>query len=275
MLKNVSVAAGLTIIGLLLAFAIFGPMISPHDPNATSFAKRVQPPGEEHLLGTDELGRDVLTRLATGARVSLYVALCAVGIALVAGVSLGIIAGFYRGATDDIISRILDVLFAFPDILLAIAIVGVLGPGVTNAMIAIGIVYTPTFARITRGAVLQVREEVFVDAARAAGARDVRIMMRHVLPNVATPIIVETSLSLGFAVLAEAGLSFLGLGMQPPDPSWGRMLSEAREYLVLAPWIGAFPGLAIMVTVLGFNLLGDGLQSHLDPRLRSLFQRNK
>ncbi len=203
------------------------------------------------------------------ARVSVQVGLIAVGIALVAGVTLGLIAGFYGRWVDDVVMRMMDMLFAFPAILLAIAILAVLGPGFANAMIAIGIVYTPIFARITRASVLSVREEVFVRAARSLGAGDLRLLRLHVLPNVLAPIIVQTSLSLAFAILSEAALSFLGLGIQPPDPSWGRMLFEGRGFVEQAWWMGVFPGLAIFVTVLSFNLIGDALRDALDPRQRS------
>jgi peptide/nickel transport system permease protein len=208
----------------------------------------------------------------SGAAVSLKVGLIAVGISLTIGVAAGAISGYYGSLLDEVIMRFMDILFAFPAILLAIAILAALGPGVGNAMIAIGIVYTPIFARITRGSVLTVREQVYIDAARAAGCRDRRIMVRHILPNVAAPIIVETTLSLAFAILAEAALSFLGLGTQPPDPSWGRMLSESRAYILDGPWLGIFPGLAIMFTVMGFNFLGDGLRDALDPRLKQVLE---
>jgi peptide/nickel transport system permease protein len=263
---------GIVIITLLIFFTLFGPALSRYDPLAMDMSARLQPPSPEHLFGTDDFGRDVLSRVLSGARVSLKVGLIAVGISLTVGTIGGIFSGYYGGLLDEGIMRLMDVLFAFPAILLAIAILAALGPGVSNAMIAIGIVYTPIFARITRGSVLTVREEVYVDAARATGCRDNRIMSRHILPNVAAPIIVETTLSLAFAILAEAALSYLGLGTQPPDPSWGRMLAESRGYILDAPWLGIFPGLAIMFTVMGFNFLGDGLRDALDPRLKQVLE---
>ena len=267
--------AGLAIIGVLVLLAIFGPAIAPYDPNDLDVRSRSLPPSLAHPFGTDDRGRDVLSRVLYGARTSLQVAVIAVGISATAGVTLGAISGYVGGWLDEAIMRFTDVLFAFPAILLAIAIMGVLGPSVTNAMIAIGIVYTPIFARITRGSVLVVRNEVFVDAARSTGAGDPRIVGRHIMPNVVAPIIVETTLSLAFAILAEAALSFLGLGTPPPAPSWGRMLSEGRNYMQDAPWMGLFPGLAIVLTVMGFNFLGDGLRDALDPRLKGVFDAGK
>jgi peptide/nickel transport system permease protein len=263
---------GVVIIALLIFFTLFGPALSRYDPVAIDMSARLQPPSLDHLFGTDDFGRDVLSRVLSGAAVSLKVGLIAVSISLTIGTAAGAISGYYGSLLDEAIMRFMDVLFSFPAILLAIAILAALGPGVGNAMIAIGIVYTPIFARITRGSVLTVREEVYIDAARATGCHDRRIMARHILPNVTAPIIVETTLSLAFAILAEAALSFLGLGTQPPDPSWGRMLSESRAYILDAPWLGIFPGLAIMFTVMGFNLLGDGLRDALDPRLKQVLE---
>ncbi|HSK55077.1 MAG TPA: ABC transporter permease [Jiangellales bacterium] len=257
------------VLAVLVAAALLGQRLAPYPANAVDVQARLQPPSAEHWFGTDELGRDVFSRVLLGAEVSLRVGVVAVGIALVAGVLVGLVAGFYGRWLDDALMRSMDVLFAFPAILMAIAVLAVLGPGTTNAMIAIGIVYTPIFARITRASVLGVREEVYVRAARAAGAGDARLLRRHVLPNVAAPIIVQTSVSLAFAILSEAALSFVGLGTQPPTPSWGRMLAEGRGFIEQAWWIALFPGLAIFVTVLAFNLLGDALRDVLDPRQRS------
>jgi peptide/nickel transport system permease protein len=206
------------------------------------------------------------------ARASLQVGIIAVGIALVLGVPIGLASGYYAGFTDTALMRVMDVVFSFPAILLAIAVVAVRGPGLTNAMIAIGIVYMPIFARIARGSVITVRNEVYVRAARSLGATDRRILRRHVLPNITAPLIVQTSLSLAFAILSEAALSFLGLGVQPPQPSWGRMLAEGRGFIKQAPWIGIFPGLAILLTVMAFNLVGDGLRDALDPRQKSVIE---
>jgi peptide/nickel transport system permease protein len=245
-------------------------MLAPYDPNKIDMADRFAAPSLEHPFGTDDFGRDILSRVMVGARVSLMVGLIAVGISAVVGSSLGLVSGYSGRVTDEVIMRAMDVLFAFPAILLAITIMAILGRGIGNAMIAIGIVYIPIFARIARGSVLSVRENEFVEAARAIGTSDLRIMLRHIFPNILSPLIVEITLSLSFAILAEAALSFFGLGTQPPDPSWGRMLSEGRAYFQQSIWLAIFPGLAIMMTVLGFNLLGDGLRDALDPRLKNV-----
>jgi peptide/nickel transport system permease protein len=255
------------LIVLLLAFVgVFGRALAPYDPLGMDFGTLFAPPSLDHPFGTDEFGRDIFSRVLYGARISLQVAFIAVGISGSAGVLLGLMAGFLGGWVDELIMRVMDVLFAFPAVLLAITVMAILGRGVGNAMIAIAIVYVPIFARVTRGAVISVRGREYVTAARALGKGPMGIMARHVLPNSLGPIIVQTSLSLAFAILAEAALSFFGLGTQPPDPSWGRMLSEGRGFLRQAPWMGIFPGLAIMVSVMGFNFLGDGLRDLLDPR---------
>jgi peptide/nickel transport system permease protein len=261
---------GLVLVGLLLVTAIFGPFLAPYDPNAIDFSVRFAGPSLAHPMGADDFGRDILSRIMYGARVSLQVGIIAVGIAATAGTLLGLVAGYAGRIADEVIMRTMDILFAFPAILLAIAILAALGRGIANAMIAIGVVYIPIFARIARGAVLSVREEEFIEAARSIGAKDTRILFRHIFPNALAPLIVETSLSLAFAILAEAALSFFGLGTQPPDPSWGRMLSEGRAYFRQSVWMGIFPGLAIMITVMGFNFLGDGLRDVLDPRLKNV-----
>ena len=259
---------GAVIISVLVITAIFGPSIAPHDPNHMYFSTVFSPPTLEHPLGTDDFGRDTLSRIMYGARVSLLVGIAAVGIAAPLGTLLGMLAGYGTRFMDEAIMRIMDVLFAFPTILLALAIMAILGKGFINAMIAIGIVYIPIFARIARSSVLSVRNDEFVEAARALGSTDFQILRKHIFPNILAPIIVEISLSLSFAILAEAALSFFGLGTQPPDPSWGRMLSEGREFFRQSAWLSVFPGLAIMVTVIGFNFVGDGLRDVLDPRLR-------
>jgi peptide/nickel transport system permease protein len=266
---------GLAVLALLVVAALAGRALAPYGPNEVDVANRLQGPSPSHLFGTDELGRDVLSRVLVAARASLLVGLVSVGIALTAGVVLGLVAGFYGRWVDDVVMRAMDVLFAFPAILLAIAILAVLGPGVVNVMIAIGVVYTPIFARITRASVLSVREEVYVRAARSLGVGDLRLLRLHVLPNVLAPIIVQTSLSLAFAILSEAALSFLGLGVQPPDPSWGRMLLEGRGFVEQAWWMGVFPGIAIFVTVLSFNVVGDALRDALDPRQRSAIEARR
>jgi peptide/nickel transport system permease protein len=247
-------------------------VLAPYGPNTVDVAARLQGPSWHHLFGTDELGRDVFSRVLIGAAVSLKVGIVAVGISLVAGVLCGLLAGFYGGMIDDALMRSMDVLFAFPAILMAIVVLAILGAGSTNAMVAIGIVYTPIFARVTRASVLTVRAEVYVRAARAAGASDARLMRRHILPNVLPPIIVQTSVSLAFAILSEAALSFIGLGTQPPGPSWGLMLSDGQQFINQAWWMVVFPGAAIFVTVLAFNVLGDALRDVLDPRQRSVIR---
>jgi peptide/nickel transport system permease protein len=260
---------GAGIILFVVLVAVFAGAIAPDDPTA-QIARRLQPPSAEHLLGTDEFGRDQFSRLVYGSRISLYVGILSVALALATGATLGIVAGYYGGTVDNLVMRVIDSVFAFPSLLLAIAITGILGPSLTNAMLAIGIVSAPTYARLGRGAVLSATANEFVTAARALGASDRRIILRHVLPNVLAPLIVQTSLSFSTAILAEASLSFLGLGTQPPDPSWGTMLGAGRRYMEGAPWVAVFPGVAITVTVLGFNLLGDGLRDALDPRLRGV-----
>jgi peptide/nickel transport system permease protein len=267
-------AAGLGVVALLVILAFLGPQLAPYGPNAVDLTRALQPPSAEHWFGTDDLGRDVLSRVVLAARVSLQVSLISVGIALVVGVVLGLLSGYFRGWADTVIMRVVDVVFAFPIMLLAIAIVAVLGPGVTTATVAIGVVYVPVFARVTRASALALREEPYVKAAAAIGAGPLRIIRTHVLPNVAAPVIVQTSLSLAFAILSEAALSFLGLGVQPPQPSWGRMLFDGKGFTD-AWWMSVFPGLAIFVTVLAFNLLGDGLRDVLDPRQRSAIESRR
>jgi peptide/nickel transport system permease protein len=270
--RNRLAAAGLVVLGLFVVLAVFGDAIAPYGRNEQRVAPRLQPPTWAHPFGADEDGRDLFSRVILGAETSLRVSLVAVGIALVAGVVLGLLAGYYRGWLDDVVMRLMDMLFAFPAILLAIAILAIRGRGAGNAMIAIGIVYTPIFARVTRASVLSVREEAYVRAARSVGAGDLRTVRRHILPNVATPIIVQTSISLAFAILAEAALSFLGLGTQRPEPSWGILLSDGRDYIQDAWWLTVFPGLAIFLVVLSFNVVGDALRDALDPRQRSAIE---
>ncbi len=261
---------GSVVLLVLVVVGVFGHWLAPSGVNDVDVANMLQAPTWSHPFGTDELGRDVLSRVLVAARVSLEVGVVSVGLALVAGVAIGLAAGFYRGWVDNVLMRCMDVMFAFPVLLLAVAIVAVLGPGLGTAMVAIGVVYTPIFARVTRASVLSVREQVYVRAALSIGASDLRIMRRHVLPNIAAPLIVQTSLSLAFAILSEAALSFLGLGVQPPAPSWGRMLFDGRGFVTDAWWLGVFPGVAILLTVLAFNLVGDALRDVLDPRQLTL-----
>lgn len=270
--RNLVGVLGLTVVLSLIAVAVFAEQLSPYDPNA-QVGKRLIPPGDLHILGLDQFGRDVLSRLIFGARVSLIVSIVSVGLSLLAGVSLGLVAGYYGGVTDNLIMRAMDLMFTLPSFVLAIALAGILGPSLTNVIIAVAIVTTPTIARVTRGPVLAVRESEFVSSARAAGAADRRIMFRHVLPNVVAPIIVQSTVSIADAILIEAGLSFLGLGVQPPHTSWGNMLGSGRNFMEIANGLSVFPGAAIMLAVLGFNFAGDGLRDVLDPRLRGSSER--
>ena len=268
--RNPTAAIAATLLLLVVLVAVFDETVAPDGPNEISVDDRLQAPSWDHPFGTDDLGRDILSRVVLGAAVSLRVGFLAVAFALVVGALIGLLAGFYGRWVDDVLMRSMDVLFAFPAVLLAIAVLAVRGPGAGNTALAIGIVYIPVFARVTRASVLGVREEVYVRASRSVGASDLRLLTRHVLPNAAPPIIVQTSISLAFAVLAEAALSFLGLGTQPPNPSWGLMLAEGRGFIDIAWWLAFFPGMAIFLTVLCFNLLGDGLRDVLDPRQRTL-----
>ena len=265
--RNLVGAFGLTVVLCLVAIAAFAPQLSPHDPNA-QVGRRLSSPSNQHVLGLDQLGRDVLSRLIFGARVSLIVSVVSVGVSLLGGVSLGLVAGYYGGVTDNVIMRAMDLMFTLPSFVLAVALAGILGPSLTTVIVAVTIVTTPTIARVTRGPVLATRESEFVMSARAAGAADRRIMFRHVLPNVGAPIIVQATVSIADAILIEAGLSFLGLGVQPPHTSWGNMLGTGRNFMELANGLSVFPGAAIMLAVLGFNFAGDGLRDVLDPRLR-------
>jgi len=260
---------GAAMILICAVFAVAAPLAAPYDPSSQAF-RRLQPPTAENWMGTDELGRDTASRIIYGARVSLQVGGLAVVIGLVLGTLVGVLAGFYGGRLDDWLMRVIDVMFAFPGLILAIVIAGLLGPSRTNAMLAIGIVFVPPFARVVRGSVLAVMQEGYIEAARVMGLADRRIILRYILPNITAAIIVLASVYLSTAILAEAGLSYLGLGTQPPEPSWGGMLSASRNYMELSPWMAFFPGAAIMLVVLGFNFLGDGLRDVLDPRLRNL-----
>lgn len=271
-LRHPLILTGGLILGVMGVAALFGAQLAPYDPDLMDFTATFAPPSPAHLFGTDEFGRDVFSRVLYGAAVSYRVAFVAVLISATLGVLLGAVAGFFGSWLDELIMRFMDILFAFPAVLLAITVMAILGRGVTNAMIAIAIVYIPIFARVTRGAVISVRGRDFVSAARALGQNDRTIIFKHILPNALGPVIVQTSLSLAFAILAEAALSYFGLGTQPPDASWGRMLAEGRSYFAQAPWMGVFPGLAIMLSVMGFNFVGDGLRDLLDPRLKNVLR---
>ena len=266
--RNRLAMLGLAIIAIFVALAVLAPWIAPHDPLRSSFAKRLQPPSAEHWLGTDELGRDMFSRLLYGARISLRIGLISVSIGTVIGVPLGAISAYYGGWVDLIVQRVIDVMLAFPGILLAIVLVSTLGVGLENVMIAVGIVSVPVYTRLVRGSALALKRKDFVEAARAAGARDLVIIARHILPNCVAPVIVQSTLQVGSSILWAAGLGFLGLGAQLPTPEWGTILSRGRQYLLVAPHITTATGLSIMLVVLGFNLLGDGLRDALDPRMQ-------
>lgn len=259
--------AGGVVLLLVILTAIFAPLLAPYDPDAISANLR-QAPSISHPFGTDELGRDVLSRIIYGARVSLRVGLISIGIALVVGTMIGITAGYWGGWLDSFVMRLMDVMLAFPGFLLAIAIVAILGPSLFNVMIAVGIESIPIYARTARGSVLGMKEDEYMIGARAIGASHLRILSRYVLPNIIAPLIVLATIGVGFAILAAAGLSYLGLGAQPPTPEWGAMLSSARSFLRDSWWMATFPGVAIMIVVLALNLFGDGLRDVLDPRLR-------
>lgn len=260
---------GLSIVTFMVLVAIFAPLIAPHDPiKDANIMNAMIPPGKQYLLGSDGTGRDVLSRLIYGSRISLTVGVVVQSISLVVGVTLGLLAGFFGGWVDDIITGLTTILQAFPGLLFAIAVMSVLGPGLYNVFVALGLVGWPTISRLVRGEVLALREREFVQGARALGARNSRIILKHLLPNCLGPVIVVVTLGMASAILSEASLSFLGLGTQPPTPSWGAMLSAGREYLFDAPWLTVYPGIAIFLTILGLNLLGDGLRDVFDPRLK-------
>lgn len=266
LLKNrLAAAGGVLLLGFLL-LAIAAPLAAPEDPFAQNLYERLQPPSLANPFGTDDFGRDVLSRVIHGARISLRVGVTAVLIALVLGVPIGLVSGYWGGGLDQVLMRAMDLMLAFPSILLAIAIVAILGPGLENAMLAVGVVAVPQYARLVRASALSVRGQDYVQAMRALGAGDFHILFFSVLPNCLTPLIVQSTLGLATAILDAAGLSFLGLGAQPPLPEWGAMLTGGRELVLRAPWVLTFPGVAIFLTVLAFNLLGDGLRDALDPR---------
>lgn len=263
-----SAMLGLGVIVGLILLAVFAPLIAPYDPAQQSWTAVRKPPSWAHWFGTDESGRDLLSRVIYGARASLLAGVVSVSIALTAGVPIGLVAGYRGGWIDALISRITDAMLACPNLILAIALAAFLGPSLTNAMIAIGITATPVFVRLTRGQVISVKVEDYVEAARAVGNPAWRIAIRHILPNVLPALLVQATLAIAAAIIAEASLSFLGLGQQPPAPSWGSMLNTAQRFLTNAPWMAVWPGLAIFLSVLSFNLLGDGLRDALDPKER-------
>lgn len=266
--KNRLAIVGMALIGAFLFMAIFASFITPYDPIEQDWQSVQKPPSRTHLLGTDELGRDLLSRIIHGARISIIIGLISVSIGLFFGTTVGLVAGYFSGWLDTVLMRLMDIMLAIPYVLLAIAIVAILGPGLGNTMIAIGIVTIPQFARIVRSSVLEIKSKDYVEAARALGASHWRIMLRHVMINALSPLIVQSTLTIASAILNAAALGFLGLGAQPPTPEWGVMLSDGRLLLLVAPWIVTFPGIAIMLSVLGFNIFGDGLRDALDPRMR-------
>jgi peptide/nickel transport system permease protein len=266
--KNKMALIGGIIVSFYILVALFTPILAPHNPFQVDLVNKLQPPSIDHWMGTDDKGRDVLSRLIYGTRLSLFVGFSSVFIGAVFGIALGIIAGYYGKWVDMIIMRIIDVMLAFPGILLALAIVGALGPSLVNVIIAIGFFSIPMFARIVRASTLTVKKLEYIDAIRALGASDFTIIMKHIFPNILSPIIVQATLRLATAILSAAGLSFLGLGAQPPSPEWGAMLSNGRDFLFTAPHIAMFPGIAISTLVIGLNMFGDGLRDALDPRLK-------
>ncbi|MCB2226093.1 MAG: ABC transporter permease [Desulfarculaceae bacterium] len=268
LLKNKIGLIGVIVIGLNLAVALAAPLLATHDPLAINLEMQAAPPSAEHWFGTDEYGRDIYSRVIYGSRISLYICLLSVVLATVGGVITGAAAGYFGGLLDNVIMRFMDALMSFPAILLAIAILAALGPNLYNVIIALGVVYVPRFARIVRSSVLSLKEKEFVEASRAMGNGDVYIIFRHILPNCTAPLIVQATASLAYAILAESSLGFLGLGAPPPAPSWGNILSDARNFMMENPMMTVFPGVAITLAVLGFNLLGDALRDVLDPRLK-------
>ena len=266
--RNKGAVFGLAVFLAIVFMALFADLISPYDPLVQNYTRIMEGPSVDHWLGTDSFGRDMLSRIIHGARIALIVGILAVLLALVVGVTLGLISGYYGGFIDTVIMRVMDGLFAFPILILAIALMAVMGFGVRNVIIAVAVVSIAPFARVTRGDVLAVREEPYIEAARLAGISNAAIIFRHVLPNVLAPIIVQGALRVSAAIITEAGLSFLGLGPQPPTPVWGSMIAEGRNFIILAPHISTFPGIALMLAVVGLNLFGDGLRDTLDPKLR-------
>ncbi|MGN8772314.1 nickel transporter permease [Paenibacillus barengoltzii] len=267
--KNKIAMAGLIMIVFFILIAILAPVIAPYEFDKQVLRDRLKPPSSSHWFGTDDLGRDLFTRVLYGARISLWVGTFSVVGSIILGTILGILAGFYGKWIDMVISRLFDILLAFPSILLAIAIVAILGPSLQNALLAIAIVNIPTYGRLVRAKVLSLKNEEYITAARAIGMKNSAILLRHILPNSLTPIIVQGTLGIATAIIEAAALGFLGLGAQPPTPEWGKMLSDSRQLIATAPWTVVFPGISIMLTVLAFNLMGDGLRDALDPRMKS------
>lgn len=267
--KSKSALVGSAIVLFFVIIAVLGPFIAPQGINEQNLSLRLQPPSAEFWFGTDDLGRDVFSRILHGARISLTVGLSAVLISAIVGSFLGVVAGYYGRWIDTIISRIFDIMLAFPSILLAIAVVSILGPSLQNALIAIAVINIPNFGRLIRSRVLSIKEEEYIQAAKAIGMKNSRILWKHILPNSMTPVVVQGTLAIATAIIEAAALGFLGLGAEAPQPEWGKMLADARMFLLNAPWAMIFPGLAIMLTVIGFNLMGDGLRDALDPKMKN------
>jgi peptide/nickel transport system permease protein len=275
LLSNPVTVASAVVLAVILVIAVTAPWITPYGINDIDVPNALRPPSGAHWLGTDELGRDVLSRVLVAIQASMKVAVVSVAFAAIVGVTVGIVAGYRGGWLDTVFMRVVDVMFAFPVLLLALAVVAILGPGVPTTILAIGIVYTPIFARVARASTLSARVEPFVAVSRTMGTGHLYILGRHILPNIAGPLIVQTSLSLAFAILSEAALSFLGLGIQPPQPSLGRMIFDSQGFVTLAWWMAVFPGAAIFIVVLAFNLLGDGLRDVLDPKQRTMIEARR
>jgi peptide/nickel transport system permease protein len=270
LIKRKTSFIGLIIISITFLTSITAPWISPHDPIYVDMSHMLESPSSSHLLGTDVLGRDILSRMIWGSRISLQVSIISVSTGLFIGLFFGLLSGYYSGSVDYVIMRVVDVLLSFPSLILALAISAMRGPSISNTILALSVAMSPRYTRLIRSIVLSIRENDYIAAAKTSGTRNINIILRHVLPNAAPPIIVQATLSLASATLAEAGLSFLGVGIRPPTPSWGNMISDGRAYLRIAPWISVFPGFAVMLLVFGFNLFGEGLRDFMDPKIRNI-----
>lgn len=268
LIRNKLAVLGAVLLLFLIAIALLAPWVATHSPSKMNIKERFQPPSWIHFFGTDGYGRDLFSRVVYGAAIALRVGFLSIAVAMTAGILLGLVSGYYRGWIDAVVMRIMDAILSFPIILLAIGIMAVLGAGFANLMIALGLVYTPRFARLVRSSVLSIREKEYIEAARVTGCSDFTILFVHILPNCWAPVIIQATISFGYAILWEAALSFLGLGAPPPNPSWGSLLADGKEVLSRAPWLTYFPGLAIAVAVLALNLFGDGLRDVLDPRIK-------
>ena len=268
LIRNKLAVLGAALLLFLVALAVLAPWVATHNPFKLNIKDRLQPPSSSHVFGTDGYGRDLFSRVVYGAAIALRVGFLSIIVAMTAGILLGLISGYYRGWIDTVVMRIMDAILSFPIILLAIGIMAVLGAGFANLMIALGVVYTPRFARLVRSSVLSIREKEYIEAARVTGCSDIHILFVHILPNCWAPVIIQATISFGYAILWEAALSFLGLGAPPPSPSWGSLLADGKEVLSRAPWLTYFPGAAIALAVLSLNLFGDGLRDVLDPRFK-------